>query len=137
MGKKGKAPGPDGIVIELVKWLNQQNRDILLKTVNSWWEAEEAPEELYYATVATLYKKGETSKAENYRPISLLSGFYKIYMMLIRTRIQREVEDIVSKAQYGLRPAKGTAHAIYIIRRLQDYAERTTIHDLAGLGKGI
>jgi hypothetical protein len=111
--------------MELIKWLSQQNRDILLKTINSWWEAEKAPKELYYAKVATLYKKGETSKAENYRPISLLSGFYKIYMMLIRARIQREVEDIVSKAQYGFRPAKSTAHAIYIIRRLQDYAEKT------------
>ena len=63
--------------MELIKWLSQQNRDILLKTINSWWEAEEAPKELYYAKVATLYKKGETSKAENYRPISLLSGFTK------------------------------------------------------------
>ena len=76
LGKKG-APGPDGIVMELIKWLSQQNRDIMLKTINSWWEAEKAPNELYYAKVATLYKKGETSKAENYRPISLLSGFYK------------------------------------------------------------
>merc|ERR1712115_74969 len=34
-------------------------------------------------------------------------------------------EDIVSQAQYGFRPAKSTAHAIYIIRRIQDYAEKT------------
>jgi len=111
--------------VELIKCLGHQNRGLLLKTINSWWEAGEAPKELYFAKVATIYKKGETSRAENYRPISLLSGFYKIYMMLIRKRIQREVEDIVSKAQYGFRPAKSTAHAIYIIRRLQDYAEKT------------
>ena len=98
---------------------------MLLANINHWWETETSPEELYYARVATIYKKGETSRAENYRPISLLGGFYKIYMMLIRKRIQTEVEDIVSKAQYGFRPAKSTAHAIYIIRRVQDYAERT------------
>ena len=124
--KKGKAPGPDGIIIELIKWLGHQNRILLLKTMNDWWNAEEAPRELYFATVATIYKKGETNRAENYRPISLLSGFYKMYMMLIRKRIQDEVEDLVSKAQYGFRPAKSTAHAIYIIRRLQDYAELTS-----------
>ena len=62
LGKKGKAPRPDGIIIELIKWLNQQNRNLLLKTINSWWEAEEAPKEFYYAKVATLCKKGETSK---------------------------------------------------------------------------
>ena len=107
--------------MELIKWMNQQNQEHLLQTINYWWERGEAPEELYFAKVATIYKKGETSKAENYRPISLL----KVYMMLIRERIQTEVEDIVSKTQYGFRPAKITAHAIYIIRRLQDYAEKT------------
>ena len=125
LGKKGKAPGPDGITMELLKWLDHRNRLLLLRTINEWWTQEEAPQELYYAKVATIYKKGETNRAENYRPISLLSGFYKIYMMLIRKRIQEEVEDIVSKAQYGFRPAKSTAHAIYIIRRIQDYAEKT------------
>ena len=65
LGKKGKAPGPDGITMELIKWLGQQNRELLLKTINEWWQAEEAPKELYYAKVATIYKKGETNKAEN------------------------------------------------------------------------
>jgi len=122
--KKGKAPGPDGIVTELIKWLGTENRKLLLATINHWWETETSPEELYYAKVATIYKKGETSKVENYRPISLLGGFYKIYMILIRKRIQTDVEDIISKAQYGFRPAKSTAHAIHIIRRIQDYAEK-------------
>ena len=122
--KKGKAPGPDGIVTELIKWLGTKNRKLLLATINHWWETETSPEELYYAKVATIYKKGETSKVENYRPISLLGGFYKIYMILIRKRIQTDVEDIISKAQYGFRPAKSTAHAIHIIRRIQDYAEK-------------
>ena len=123
--KKGKAPGPDGITTELIKWLGKDNKLLLLATINKWWDTEVSPEELYYARVATIYKKGETSRAENYRPISLLGGFYKIYMILIRGRIQREVEDLVSKAQYGFRPSKSTAHAIYIIRRIQDYAEKT------------
>ena len=123
--KKGKAPGPDGIITELIKWLGIDNKKMLLATINHWWDTEVSPDELFHARVATIYKKGETCKAENYRPISLLGGFYKIYMILIRTRIQAEVEDIVSQAQYGFRPAKSTAHAIYIIRRIQDYAERT------------
>lgn len=44
-------------------------------------------------------------------------------MTLVRTRIQEGVEKKVSKTQYGLRPKKSTSHAIYLIRRLQDYAE--------------
>ena len=55
--------------------------------INGWWTSGTAPEELYYARVASIYKKGDTSKAENYRPFSLLSSMYKIYVILIRTRI--------------------------------------------------
>ena len=77
---------------------------------------KKTPEELYFAKVASIYKKGDTDKACNYRRISLLSSIYKIHMILIRTRIQTEVESEVSKTQYGFRSAKSTAHAIYIIR---------------------
>ena len=44
-------------------------------------------------------------------------------MILIRVRIQKALETHVCTTQYGFRPAKSTSHAIYIIRRIQDYAE--------------
>ena len=66
--------------------------------------------------------KGDTEKKRNYRPISVLGSIYKLYMILIRTRIQAEVEKEVSSTQYGFRPAKSTAHAIFTIRRIQDSA---------------
>ena len=34
--KKGKAPGPDGIRMELIKWLSRDNKQWLLNTLN-WW----------------------------------------------------------------------------------------------------
>ena len=42
---------------------------------------------------------------------------------MIRQRMQLAVEDKLSATQYGFRPSKSTSHAIYIVRRLQDYAE--------------
>ena len=88
----------------------------LLETINEWWKNGKSPENIYYSRVATIYKKGDTDKAANYRPISQLSSFYKLYMMLIRKRIQEAVEEVICNTQYGFRPAKSTAHAIYIIR---------------------
>ena len=44
--KKGKAPGTDGIIMELLKWLDMENREELLKLFNHWWQTKEAPEEL-------------------------------------------------------------------------------------------
>ena len=123
--KRNKEPGPDGVRMELLKWLSEENLKALLGTINQWWENKKAPPQLYFARIATIYKKGDTDKAGNYRPISLLSSFYKVYMTLIRERIQAGIEQLVSKTQYGFRPAKSTSHAIFLIKRIQEFAEST------------
>ena len=102
----------------MLKSLDTDNRKWLLNTINEWWSDKQIEEELYHARVATIYKNGEWNKASNYRPITLLSSFYEIYMIMIRTIIQAEMEKDVSKTQYGFRPAKNAAHAIYIGRDL-------------------
>ena len=121
--KPNKQPGPDGLTMELIKWLDNANRRVLLSVINSWWNTKTAPSALFMARVVPIFKKGDTDIASNYRPISLLNSFYKIYMVMIRTRMQAATEHLLSKTQYGFRPSKSTSHAIYILRRIQDYSE--------------
>lgn len=103
-----------------------ENRQKLLNLFNKWKRDRKAPQELFEARVVPLYKKGDTDKAANYRPISLLSVFYKLYMIMIRTRIQKGLEPKICSTQFGFRPNKSTAQAVYFVRRLQDYAEAHT-----------
>ena len=121
--KCDKQPGPDGIIAELWKWLDAENKMYVLLLINSWWTQKSAPEDLFLARVAPIFKKGDTDVASNYRPISLLNSMYKLYMILIRSRMQEPIEQHLTKTQYGFRPNRSTSHAIYIIRRIQDYAE--------------
>ena len=76
--KPNKQPGPDGITMELIKWLDNANRRLLLDLFNSWWHSRTAPSALFTARVVPIFKKGDTDVASNYRPISLLNSFYKI-----------------------------------------------------------
>ena len=119
--KPNKQPGPDGITTELIKWLDNANRRLLLDLFNSWWHSRTAPSALFTARVVPIFKKGDTDVASNYRPISLLNSFYKIYMVMIRARMQSATETLLSKTQYGFRPNRSTSHAIYVLRRIQDY----------------
>ena len=123
LSKNNKQPGPDNITMELLKWLDHENRNLLLILFNKWWIHQNAPPEVFLARVVPIFKKGDTDNASNYRPISLLSSFYKLYMILIRFRIQKAVEHALCETQYGFRQGKSTSHAIYLIRRIQDYAE--------------
>ena len=45
-------------------------------------------------------------------------------MILIRERIQSHTEKLVTDTQFGFRPAKSTAHAIFIVRILQGFSEK-------------
>ena len=64
------------------------SRKKLLALFNTWWRTKETPSELFLARVVSIYKEGDADKCANYRPISLLSSFYKIYMIMIKERIQ-------------------------------------------------
>ena len=126
--KPNKQPGPDGITMELIKWLDNANRRVLLNLINTWWESKTAPSALFLARVVPIFKKGDVDIVANYRPISLLNSFYKIYMVMIRARMQEATEQVLSRTQYGFRPHRSTSHAIYILRRIQDYSEIKGAH---------
>ena len=109
--------------MELIKWLDNANRRLLLDLFNSWWHSRTAPSALFTARVVPIFKKGDTDVASNYRPVSLLNSFYKIYMVMIRARMQSATETLLSKTQYGFRPNRSTSHAMYVLRRIQDYSD--------------
>ena len=61
---------------------------------------------------------------ENYRPIALLQTIYKLIAAMVKNRLVDALETWISKTQYGFRPKRSTAQAIFIARRLMDIAER-------------
>ena len=62
-----KAPGPDEVPMEIFKEMDTESMRGVLHILNQWWSEEAIePEEAVYARVVLLYKKGDTSKMENY-----------------------------------------------------------------------
>ena len=122
--KNNKQGGPDGIVMELFKWMDTTNRATILQVINQWWTKKSAPDDIFLARVVSIYKKGDSDLPENYRPISLLNSIYKLYMIMIRRRMQDILEQHLCETQYGFRPSRSTSQAIFITRRLQDISEQ-------------
>ena len=122
--KNNKQPGPDGIVMELFKWMDGRNRALILNMINQWWSSKAIPGDVCLARVVPIYKKGDIDQPSNYRPISLLNSIYKLYMCLIRNRLQVVLDPTLSNTQYGFRPSRSTSHAIFLTRRAQDIAEQ-------------
>ncbi|XP_050509197.1 uncharacterized protein LOC114345645 [Diabrotica virgifera virgifera] len=75
------------------------------------------PEALKYSKVLPIYKKGDSSKADNYRPISIVSTFGKVIEKVIKQQLYSyfESKSYFSNSQYGFRSARSTTNAVYNI----------------------
>ena len=61
-----------------------------------------------------LQKKGSTQNTNNYRPISFLSVFSKIFEKLMHRRMYKflETRSILYPSQFGFRVKHSTSHAL-------------------------
>ena len=72
------------------------------------------PHKLKIAKVIPLHKSGSRAEVSNYRPISLLSCFSKIYEKIMQTRLLSHLksEKILVDSQYGFRAGHSCEHAL-------------------------
>ena len=73
------------------------------------------PDRLKYANIKPCFKKGDTSKISNYRPISLLTGFSKLFEILIFNRLKQHLtnNNILVAEQYGFCDGVSAQDAIF------------------------
>ena len=92
------------------------------------------PERLKYAIIKLVYKKGDKILNTNYRPISLLKSFSKIFKKLTYSRLYTHIctNNILAKEQYGFRINSSTEAASYdaINEMLKAMNNRLSVGDI-------
>ena len=61
------------------------------------------PEQLKYADVKPIFKKGSRNGKRNYRPVIILSNISKIYELHLYKQLETCFESILSRYQCGFR----------------------------------
>ena len=84
--------------------------------VLDFWETELPPEKWLKGLLKIIPKKGDLSRAGNYRGIMLLEAAYKIVAILLHERLQPIAEGLDHEAQCGFRPGRGYADAVFTIK---------------------
>ena len=99
--------------------------EIITKIVNTSFEQGEFPKGLKLARVVPIHKDGSKTDVSNYRPISLLGSFSKIYEKLMHARLLDffDNNDLFFEMQYGFRPGRSCEHALL-------NAQNTILHSL-------
>ena len=112
-----KSTGPNGIPVFLLKMFKEFFSFWLSKLVNLCFETGKFPNLLKTAKVSPLHKKESKLDHLNYRPISLLSVFSKIYEKLIYSRVYSYLDknNLIYSKHFGFRGGFSTNHAIISI----------------------
>lgn len=111
--KNAKASGEDGISVELYKYASGEFKKRLLDFMNTMYRKEKVSKEFKNAIVDMMNLK-------NYRGISLLNTYYKIYAKILATRQSEFAENNMSESQNGFRKGRSCTDANYTIKLLME-----------------
>lgn len=111
--KSKKSCGYDNFSTELLRAVKLEISPILAALINQSFTSGIFPDKLKIAKVSPIYKKSDSSKIDNYRPISLLPSISKVFEKLIHSQILNYFNEnnLFFKSQYGFRPKHSTEFA--------------------------
>lgn len=118
IAKNKKAPGPDGIPVEILKLIEDENLNHITKLFNMIYNTGKIPEDWLRSTFVTIPKKSRPKTCSDYRLISLMSHMLKTLLRIIHARIRKKCEYDLDDAQFGFRNAFGTREALFAVNVL-------------------
>lgn len=118
--KRSKAQGHDEIPGMVIKDLADVLVDPLCWLFNRIISGGKIPRSWKTSVISPIYKKGEKTKVENFRPVCNISSLSKVYEKCIMNMLQKlfEFDDLMGKHQHAYRAGSSTITACLT---LQDY----------------
>ena len=112
--KNKKSTGYDGIDMTIIKQVIYHIIKPFTHICNNSFENGVFPSKMKIAKVVPIFKAGDKSSFNNYRPISLLPQFSKIVEKLFNARLDAFLEkhDTLTSSQYGFRSNMSTSLAL-------------------------
>ena len=116
----GKAPGIDGITVELLKADISTTVGVLYDRFCDIWISETVSADWKKGLIVRIAKRGDLTKCGNWRGITLMSVAAKVMGKVLMRRISDGTE--VRKEQAGFWPGRSTIEQIFILRNIVEQA---------------
>lgn len=113
--KNNTAPGLDNISTKVIKENKISIVTPLKHIINLSFANGIVPTAFKESVIIPIYKDGDKTQPSNYRPISLLSNFAKIFEKCLRKRLLSyfDKNKVIDKFQYGFKEGISTTDAIF------------------------
>jgi len=121
--KENKATGPDGIPGKLLKTCAHELADVYRLLFQASLDQGTVPDDWKDASVVPLFKKGDRTKAVNYRPVSLTSISSKLLEHVVHSSIMDHFDKhkFLNDAQHGFRQKRSCE--TQLISTIDDFSQ--------------
>lgn len=97
--KNGKAAGPGGISIELVKYGPSILLERMVRIMNKCM-LEDIPQDWNLAYLNSIHKRGNKNICGNYRGISITNSIWRLYSRILKNRIQNTIDTVEEQSGF-------------------------------------
>ena len=117
MNLKNGSPGPDGIRADVIKQTYSCFLAPLTFLINQSISRGYFPEELKLARVTPIFKSGDPMEVKNYRPVSVLNVFSKIFEKIMHDKLYNfwTKHQVLYDLQFGFRKTYNTTNALILL----------------------
>ncbi|BHF70886.1 hypothetical protein SprV_0401393900 [Sparganum proliferum] len=119
--RNNKAPGEDGIPSEIFKFCVDTLAPWLHEVIKRAWRDEVVPDDWDLGILVPILKKGDKTRCENYRGISLIDVAAKIFTIVLLRRFQVVRDSRTRPNQAGFRAGRECADQIFTLRRILEF----------------
>jgi hypothetical protein len=93
-GKNGKAAGPGGVHLEMLKYGGNNIIILLTKLYRKIIQGGKIPEEMKLGYISSIHKKGDRRSCCNYRGICVINPIMETFGRLIKRRLEEEYVNL-------------------------------------------
>ena len=126
-----KAPGHDGVGNIILKNLSQSLPKSLLLLFQTCLNKSSFPNTWKTCQVTPIFKEGDKTSINCYRPISLLCSLSKVLEKVIFDALYEHVEDKLSDCQFGFRKKRSTVlQMVVFLKKVYEFNDAQSVENL-------
>ena len=116
--KNGTACGEGGIQVELIKCGTRKLFELLRNLFERCLNGEEVPQQWKIGLISVIHKKGKKNECNNYRGITVMNIFSRLYGKIIKYYLEEEYKNKEYEIQAGFRSGRSTVDNVFVVKQL-------------------